>query len=225
MTRTADVDACREAGNGGAGVVSRREEILDAATDLFAEYGFSDTVTQALAERLQVGKGTIYRHFPSKQALFLAAADRVMRRLRVRIDTTIEGIDDPLDRLSKAVVAFLAFFEEHPKFAELLIQERAQFKDRTKPTYVEHREVNVVRWREIFRNLIAEGRVRDIPVEKITDVIGDLSYGTMFTNYFAGRRKPSESQARDILDIVFFGILSESERLRRRVENGRSAEL
>ena len=50
-------------GSGGAGVLSRREEILDAATDLFAEHGFTETVTQTLADRLQVGKGTIYRHF------------------------------------------------------------------------------------------------------------------------------------------------------------------
>ena len=29
--------------------------------------------------------------------------------------------------------------------------------------------------------------VRDIPVGRITDVLGDVMYGTMFTNYFAGR--------------------------------------
>ena len=48
-------------------------EILETATELFAEQGFSDAVTQALAAKLQVGKGTIYRHFPSKRELFLAA--------------------------------------------------------------------------------------------------------------------------------------------------------
>ena len=62
--------------------LARREEILETATALFAEQGFSDAVTQALAERLGVGKGTIYRHFPSKRALFLAATDRVMRKLQ-----------------------------------------------------------------------------------------------------------------------------------------------
>src|SRR4051812_16674434 len=41
------------------GTCGRREEILEAATALFAEHGYSDTVTQVLAEKLQVGKGTI----------------------------------------------------------------------------------------------------------------------------------------------------------------------
>jgi AcrR family transcriptional regulator len=194
---------------------ARREEILDAATELFAEYGYSDAVTQALAERLQVGKGTLYRHFPSKRELFLAAADRVMRRMRERIDARLAGIDDPLERTSQAIRTFLAFFDEHPELVELLIQERAHFKDRKKPTYIEHREKNVVRWREHYRALIADGRVRDISVERITDVISDLLYGTIFTNYFSGRRKSPEAQAQDILDILFGGILSEAERRRR----------
>jgi AcrR family transcriptional regulator len=194
----------------------RREEILEAATSLFAEHGYTDADTQALADRLQVGKGTIYRYFPSKRELFLAAADRVMVRLRARVDATIAGVEDPLDRIARAIGASLAFFAEHPEFVELLIQERAIFKDRTTPTFFEHRARNAARWREIYRSLIAEGRIRDMPVERISDVVGDLIYGTMFTNYFTGPRKPPEAQAADILDIVFFGILSDPERRRLR---------
>jgi AcrR family transcriptional regulator len=193
----------------------RREAILAAATELFAEHGYSDAVTQALAERLQVGKGTLYRHFPSKRALFLAAADRVMRMLQEQIEGELAGMDDGLERLSKGLVTFLRFFDESPHYAELLIQERALFKDRKTPTYLEHRAVRVIPWRDRFRVLIAQGKVRDIPVERITDVINDLAYGTVFTNYFAGEHKPYEAQAQDILDIVFFGILSEPERRRR----------
>jgi AcrR family transcriptional regulator len=191
---------------------SREQQILDAAAKLFAAHGYSETDTQLLAEKLRVGKGTLYRYFPSKQELFLAAVDRVMQKLRQAIDSSIQGIHDPLDRVAEAVRACLAFFEEHPEFVELLIQERAQFKDRKKPTYFEHREAHVERWRNLYRGLIAEGRIRDVPVERITDVMSDLIYGNMFTNYFAGQRKPFEEQARDIIDIVYNGILSEQER-------------
>jgi AcrR family transcriptional regulator len=191
---------------------ARQEEILDAAAKLFARHGYSETDTQLLADELGVGKGTLYRYFPSKRALFLAAADRVMRRLRQQIDASIEGVEDPLKRIAVAIRAYLAFFAEHPESVELLIQERAQFKDRRKPTYFEHREANVEQWRALYRGLIAGGRVRDMPVERIIDVMSDLVYGTMFTNYFTGQRKPFESQAEDILDVVFYGILSEAER-------------
>jgi AcrR family transcriptional regulator len=195
---------------------SRREQILDAAVELFAKHGYVNADTQLLADKLGVGKGTLYRYFASKEEVFLAAADRVMRRMRESIDTAIAGIEDPLDRIALAIRTYLAFFAEHPDYVELLMQERAQFKDRKKPTYFIHRETNVERWRELYRGLIAEGRVREMPVERITDVMSDLCYGTMFTNYFTGRQKPFEAQAEDILDVVFHGILSDTERRRRR---------
>jgi hypothetical protein len=110
---------------------------------------------------------------------------------------------------------YLDFFAEHPEFVELLVQERAQFKDRKKPTYFQHRDANVKRWWEVYRALIAEDRVRNVPVERITEVFGNLLYGTVLANYFAGQRRPPAEQARDILDIVFHGILSDAERRRR----------
>ena len=194
---------------------SRQSEILDTAARLFAEHGYAETDTQLLADELGVGKGTLYRYFPSKQRLFLAAVDRAMRHLRQTIDANIEGIADPLERVATAIRTYLIFVANHPEFVELLIQERAQFKDRNKPTYFVHREANVERWRDLYRSLIAEGRVREMPVERISDVVSQLLYGTMFTNYFIGQHKPPEEQAREILDVVFNGILADGERKKR----------
>jgi AcrR family transcriptional regulator len=191
---------------------TRQEQILEAAAKLFAKHGYAETDTQLLADELGVGKGTLYRYFPSKETLFLAAADRVMRQMRREIDASIAGIADPVDQIEVAIRAYLVFCAEHPEFIELLIQERAQFKDRKKPTYFEHREANVGRWLDLYRALIAEGRIRNMPVERILGVLSDLLYGTMITNYFAGRQKPIEEQARDILDVVYNGILTDSER-------------
>src|SRR5258708_1821275 len=194
---------------------TRKEEILNAATKLFAEHGYADTDTQLLADKLQVGKGTFYRYFQSKRKLFLAAVDRGMRRLCDHIDSSIAEIDDPPERIAQVVRLYLSFFAEHPELAELLIQERAQFKDRKKPTYFEYREANRERLRSLYRSYIAEGQIRDMPVDRILDVLGDLLYGTMFTNYFSGRQNSVEAQTQDILDVVFHGILSEAGRRRR----------
>jgi AcrR family transcriptional regulator len=193
----------------------RQDEILDVAAKLFANRGYSQTDTQVLADEVQVGKGTLYRYFSSKEDLFLAAVDRVMRRLLETVESRVGAIKDPLERIEKAIRTYLAFFADNPEFVELLIQERAHFKDRKKPTYFRHREANVEKWRDLYRMLIAAGRVREMPVERITDVISQLLYGTIFVNYFAGQPKPSEEQAGDILDVVFSGILTEEERGRR----------
>jgi AcrR family transcriptional regulator len=210
--RPADPDHCAR----------RREDILDAAVMLFAQQGFANTDMQALADTVGVGKGTLYRYFPSKDSLFLAAADRIMVRMRESIDAAIADIADPFQRIRQAIYAFLEFFNDRPERVELLIQERAHFKNRPKPTLIQHREVNVERWRALYRELIAEGRMREMPVDRISDVIGDLLYGTIFTNYFAGPRKSLAAQAEDMIDVVFCGILSAAER--RRHERAASAQ-
>jgi AcrR family transcriptional regulator len=192
----------------------RREEILDAASRLFAEHGYSDAVTQLLADDLKVGKGTIYRHFPSKRDLFLAAADRVMWRLTEQVEASRQTATDPLDGVRRAVKAFLDFFAAHPEYAELIVQERALFKDRDKPTFLAYRERNVERWRGFYRSLIAEGRLRPMPAEQISDVMTALIYGAMFLNYSSGCSGAFSARAEDIIDVVLFGILSDSERQR-----------
>jgi AcrR family transcriptional regulator len=194
----------------------RQEEILDAAAKTFAQQGYLNTEVQQVADALQVGKGTIYRYYPSKEQLFLAAVDRGMKLLKEAVDQSGVGVADPLERVERAILAYLAFFRNNPQHVELLIQERAAFRDRKKPTYFEHRDSHSGPWEEMFQRLIAEGRVRNVNVAQLMDVISDMVYGAMFTHYFAGQHKPLEQQARDIIDICFFGILSDSERNQRR---------
>lgn len=194
----------------------RRQAILAEATRLFARDGYPGTDLQNIADALGVGKGTLYRYFPSKRDLFQAAVDNAMIGMRRAIDDAIKDVDDPLDRIALAVRQYLKFFHDHPENVELLIQERAEFRDRKKPTYFTFREANVERWREVYRELIRQGRIRDLPVDRISDVLGDLVYGTMFTNYIAGRKQSLVTQAEGIIDLVFHGLLTPAERSRPR---------
>jgi AcrR family transcriptional regulator len=193
----------------------RTEEILDVAARLFAGRGYRNTDVQVVADELRVGKGTVYRYFPTKRELFLAAVDRGMQRLTQFIDASMVA-EDPAEQLEQAIRAYLRFFEANPEFVELLIQERAEFKDRPKPTYFGYRDANLPKWEALVRQLIATGRVREMRLDTITNVVGDLVYGTMFTNYFSGRHRPLDEQADDILEVVLMGLLTDAERNRLR---------
>lgn len=190
----------------------RRAEILDAATAVFAERGFAAADVQQIADKTGVGKGTVYRYFPSKEELFLAAVDHGMRRLKTAVDAAIAGVRQPLERIAEGVRAYLTFFDENSEIVELLIHERAQFRDRAKPTYFVHRDANMGPWQALFNELIQNRIVRDIPVERITDFVSDVVYGTMFTNHFAGRKMSPSQQCDDVLDILFRGLLTETQR-------------
>ncbi|HQL61853.1 MAG TPA: TetR/AcrR family transcriptional regulator [bacterium] len=186
----------------------RREEILNMATPIFAERGYQRTDLQVVADRLKVGKGTLYRYFPTKRALFLAAVRRGMHCLTAYVDGAVKDLSDPLEQIAGGIRAYLEFFQTNPSLVELIIQERAEFNDRSRPTYFEHRDANMGRWKDLIRRMIAAKQVRDIPVERVSEVIGNLLYGTMFTNYFLGATKSHDMQTEDILDIVLHGILN-----------------
>jgi AcrR family transcriptional regulator len=186
----------------------RREEILDAAAKLFAQHGYRNTDMEYVATAVDIAKGTIYRYFASKEELFLAAADRGMRRAGDFVDASVAGITDPLQRMAQAVCAYLTFFRNNPQCVELFIQERAEFRDRPQQTYFAYRDCRLPPWREMFRSLIAEGRVRELPPERIVNVLSNVVYGTMFTSYFTGQQDPPEQQAAEIMDIVLGGLLT-----------------
>jgi TetR/AcrR family transcriptional regulator, repressor of fatR-cypB operon len=59
-----------------ARIADKRELILDAALELFAERGFHGTAVPLVAERAKVGAGTLYRYFESKEALVNALYQR-----------------------------------------------------------------------------------------------------------------------------------------------------
>src|SRR5262245_36435333 len=84
----------------------RKAEILDAAARTFAANGFAATDVQVIADRLGVGKGTVYRYFPTKEALFLAAVEAGLRELDAEIEAHFEtpGLD-PVELIRRVVRA------------------------------------------------------------------------------------------------------------------------
>lgn len=57
-----------------------RESILNAATEVFARYGFKKASIDDIARRAGVGKGTVYLHFDSKEALFATVVQTTWAR-------------------------------------------------------------------------------------------------------------------------------------------------
>lgn len=193
--------------------LQRRLAIIETAARLFADLGYNDCEMERVATEIGVAKGTLYLYFKGKQELFYACVDLGMRQMQEAVLGAAQKIADPFERISLAIRVYLQFFEQHPQYVELLIQERAIFKDRKRPTYFEYRDANVGVWRELYRGLIASGHLRaDLPVERILDTVGYLLYGTMFTNHFIGRAVSLEEQHTAMLEIVFRGIVSERDR-------------
>lgn len=96
----------------------REALILDAAERMLQEVGYQDLVMEALAERVGIGKGTIYLHFPSKEELVSAIIERGMARMTAIIaGIASERERSAYDRLYDVLTTLVA---RHPGWVHLL---------------------------------------------------------------------------------------------------------
>lgn len=103
----------------------RRERILDAATQVFAEQGFERASFGAIAEAVGVSRPVVYDHFGSKEELHLLLLQRERDRIleHVRAELTADG--SPEERVARALDAFFAYVEAHPYAWRMLFRETA----------------------------------------------------------------------------------------------------
>jgi AcrR family transcriptional regulator len=84
------------------------QRLLDAAVAAFAEHGADDVSLEEIARRAGVGIGTLYRHFPTRQALLEAVYLDQVEALRVRADELLVT-DPPGEALAAWLRAMAAF--------------------------------------------------------------------------------------------------------------------
>jgi AcrR family transcriptional regulator len=72
-----------------------REALINAGHKIIAEKGIDAATMAEIAEAADVGAGTAYNHFASKDELVMAVMERVMDRLAIRIKAATESFDDP----------------------------------------------------------------------------------------------------------------------------------
>jgi len=92
--------------------VDRRQAIIDAARDAFAEGGFHQTALDEVADRAGVSKALIYEHFASKRELHAAMLSQHVEELIERINAAVMAAEPGEDRLRRGLEAFLGFVEE-----------------------------------------------------------------------------------------------------------------
>ena len=84
---------------------ARRNQILDAAVEVFAEKGFARATTKEIADRADVSEGTIYNYFESKLELLLGLSNRLVEMVPFDGFTDLVAFDDPADVL-RAILQF-----------------------------------------------------------------------------------------------------------------------
>ena len=185
----------------------KKEKILQIATDEFAAKGFAGADVQLIADRADVGKGTVYRFFGNKQELFLAVSNHGMKQLETDVFAGIQGLTDPVEIFRTAGLAYASFFQKNPTLVEILIQERASFRGSIPDTHLVYRQKNRRAFEDILRQAIGEGVFRNVNVRESINAFSNVLYGTVVCGCLEGSNRKLKSMAKHAIDIFLNGLL------------------
>ncbi|MFP5467362.1 MAG: TetR/AcrR family transcriptional regulator [Gammaproteobacteria bacterium] len=142
----------------------RQRELIDAAIELSATSGPGDITTAALAARVGISQGAVFRHFETKESLWVAVVDEVHRLLFLQLDLASEQAGRrPMDRLQAVFMAHAAYVVAHPGVPRILFHELQQ----TQETKVKAR----------VRLMLQEYRLRILGMLQMALDEGDLPAG------------------------------------------------
>jgi AcrR family transcriptional regulator len=184
------------------------EQILKAARSVFLEEGFG-AQTAKIARRAEVSEGTIFKRFPTKEALFFAALEiERSPAWHTEIDRRV-GTGDLLDNLKAICLGILSFFNEMlPRsittmgsMGPLLFK---AFEGVEHPAVMDERKL-----RGFLEQEIELGRLRVCNTDLLAQVILGMMINLVFRSLTLGKPLTSENLselAADSAELIWNGI-------------------
>ncbi|MEZ4459446.1 MAG: TetR family transcriptional regulator [bacterium] len=101
----------------------RRAATIDSVVSLAAQRNPSEITTALIAQNMGVTQGALFRHFPSKDAIWESVMDWVAEHLLGRIEDVAVKADNPIEALRSVFLTHIDFVAVHPGIPRMLFGE------------------------------------------------------------------------------------------------------
>jgi TetR/AcrR family transcriptional regulator, fatty acid metabolism regulator protein len=184
----------------------KRDAILRAATDVFAERGYFHAQVADVARAAGVAAGTVYLYFHSKDDLLASIFEGTMREAFDQWKTTLAAVDDPAERLRRFASLHLGRLGRDRKLAvvfQVELRQSIKFMERLSSTLLRD-------YLGQIRETIVEGQSRGVFRADINPTLAaKVFFGAldeMATNWILSRRKYAlEADAERVVDLFLNG--------------------
>ncbi len=194
---------------------NKENEILAAAIDVFLKKGFSGTNMQDIADKAQIGKGTIYEYFRSKDDLFVQALKYDHRNFTMNANQKISQEESFFKKLGKFIeLTEHAIIERAGRISYYITNEISELNPEAKrdlENFIKDikRNGNNITY-NILKQGIEEGEVMDtgIDIDFATNVIGGMvtlhCHRTCHENYYSVEQRREENEK--LINFIMGGI-------------------
>ena len=138
-----------------------RARVLEAAWRLLATKEPELLSMEEVAREAAIGKGTLYRHYPSKESLFAALTEAGIERIAGRMHERIPPEADAPTKLRAVVALLYEVYEEYGINIDLLLNARLSCRDRSEQAV----DAMVARVRAILAQGIRESSFRSLDLD------------------------------------------------------------
>ncbi len=153
-----------------------RLAIVRCAAEVFSQREFHEVLTDDIAQRLGIGKGTIYRYFRSKEELYLAAIGEGLNGLHAAVTAVLQQ-DAPWETTIEAVVrTMINYFWHQRDFFVLMHRFEPKLKARERADWQKRRTEVVTMIRRVLERAALRGEIsrssaRRLSVEVLLSMI------------------------------------------------------
>lgn len=155
----------------------RRAVTVKAVVDLAASQNPSGITTAAIAKHMNVTQGSLFRHFPNKEAIWSAVMTWVAERLMARIDRSAQGIASPLAAMEAMFMSHIKFVVEHPGVPRMMFGELQHAESTPAKKMV---QVMIKSYGERLHGLIEKGKAEgELDAALDTQAAATLFIGTV----------------------------------------------
>jgi AcrR family transcriptional regulator len=130
-----------------------KDEILEAAAQIFGEKGYQAASMQDIAQAVHLQKASLYHHVSSKQEILLALLDQALDLLIEHIDQVMARPLPSDEKLRLAMRTYLQVMLDHRDLAAVLLLEHRSLKPEYRASHIPRRD----RFERLWRGMIQEG--------------------------------------------------------------------
>lgn len=187
---------------------TKNKQIIDAALAEFVAHGFHGARMDSIAERAQVSKRTVYKHFPGKDALFAHMITVVRAEFRGVVPEAFDPALPIEAQLRKIGQASGRLFTSRPfmKLVRLLVAEAA--RDRSLAAYFPEDDGDSGALAVFMADADRHGTLRVGNAELAARQFRDLLKGRAFWPAFIGQHRVTEAEMAEIVEQAIALFLS-----------------
>lgn len=179
------------------------KKLLDKAEELFWKYGYSSVSVDQIAKETGISKMTIYKHFHSKEDLFVEV---LMKYTEHHIDRLMEKIDDKYHTLEKIEVMYSYTLEMNNQLSPIFIKDIMDRAHILKKIVAYKEKRNLEMWVRIVEDGIQKKEIRQLDVDFISNLLLYMPTIFMKTDTYTDEAKRIK-MFENLFDFMKYGLL------------------